>query len=284
MCVGVRVWLRLNTLIQQFKVRSIAGCGYLSVNVQCELREFYVVTDGEKNSKGQKKKIKPLICHSNCWAPVSLIENMKRKVLSSIITSEGTSPKPRSFCLYSRSWRDAAHRSLRLTGLNSLSFATLQDGCPHSADTTVLEMCCHGRIYDMYCIPGLEITMRITDQKKEPICFALARPTGASCVLWYFWSLYKAFCRMSTRRNVLWLKNEQQKRKTKRRKQLVRDCICVYVWPVSEPLKLTGGKETVTCRFQDNADDVAVTEHGPRRHGEQVTGWCHSGSQSNQDH
>lgn len=156
--------------------------------------EFYVLTDGEKNSKGQKKKIKPLICRSNCWAPVSLLENMKRKVLSSIITSEGTSPKPRSFCLYSRSWRDAAHRSLRLTGLNSFLFATLQDGCLHSADTTVLEMCCHGRIYDMYCIPGLEITtMRITEQKKEPICFALASTTGANFVLWYFWSLYKAF-------------------------------------------------------------------------------------------
>lgn len=70
--------------------------------------DFYVVTDGEKNSKGQKKKIKPLhVTQQLLSSSVSQRETMKRKVLhgrrKSIITSEGTSKKPRLFCLSSRS-------------------------------------------------------------------------------------------------------------------------------------------------------------------------------------
>lgn len=126
-----------------------------SVNVQCEPRDLCVATDGETNSKGQKKKIKPLhLSQQLLSSSVSQTENMKRKVLrrgrKSIVTSEGTSKIPSLFCLYSRSWKGAAHQSLSLTGFNSFLFTMLQDGHPRSADTTGLEVCCHGRIYDMY--------------------------------------------------------------------------------------------------------------------------------------
>lgn len=121
-------------------------------------------------------------------------------------------------------------------------------------------MRCHGRIYDMYGIPGLEITMmRITEQKKEPICFALARTTGASCVLWYFWSLYKAFCTMSTRRNVLWLKNEQKKRKNKEEQATCTWLdLCLCVTSVWAPL---------TDWRKKNCNMLFSGKHGQR-------GWC----------
>lgn len=113
--------------------------------------EIFVSQQMERKTAKDRRKSR-YICHCNCWAPVSQTENVKRKVLhggrKSIVTSEGTCKKPSLFCLYPRSWKGAAHQSLSPWGLNSCLFA---DGLHHSADTTVLlEVCCHGRIYDMY--------------------------------------------------------------------------------------------------------------------------------------
>lgn len=212
--------------------------------------EIFVLQQMERKTAKDRRKSR-YICHCNCWAPVSQTENVKRKVLhggrKSIVTSEGTCKKPSLFCLYPRSWKGAAHQSLSPWGLNSCLFT---DGLHHSAVTTVLlEVCCHGRIYDMYTrtryyYDAVKSKTKIfyTNQKRNHIfcstkyCWCMA-PENLGCC-----SIFDVFIRPFGQRVHIgmsydWRITKKKKIvKTKRRKQILwntaSDCICVCVTSV----------------------------------------------------
>lgn len=258
--------------------------------------EIFVLQQMERKTAKDRRKSR-YICHCNCWAPVSQTENVKRKVLhggrKSIVTSEGTCKKPSLFCLYPRSWKGAAHQSLSPWGLNSCLFA---DGLHHSADTTVLlEVCCHGRNYDMYTriryyYDAVKSKTKIfyTNQKRNHIfcstkyCWCMA-PENLGCC-----SIFDVFIRPFGQRVHIgmsydWRITKKKIVKTKRRKQILwntaSDCICVCVTSV---WKKKGNLNTLLSGKHGECGWCGLQPNTAHTHGEQMTGWCHSGNQPNQ--